>query len=194
MNPFNKLPEWTGRIEPHLVKKLYRQNADSIYDEELADTVGFALLERAYAFRQTLKAHHKNIVCCPLCEKQAYSAEPDLWKCDCGWTVSKKDYHLTYKSKQLTGESTIPMVEEYISSFTSARSYAEKMRAIDVLLHRFHWEIQNTPTRPLAVNFVNLRLRDAVKFVIELGFQENGPEAKRQFDIWLKNAVKAGYY
>ncbi len=68
------------------------------------------------------------------------------------------------------------------------------MRAIDHLLHRFHWELKNTPTRPLAVNFIDLRLWDVVRFLITLAYPEDDPEARRQYETWLANAQKSGWY
>ena len=85
-------------------------------------------------------------------------------------------------------------MEVYIREFGAARDYHAKMRAIDNLLHRFHWELQNAPTRPLAVNFIDLRLWDVVRFLITLAYPPDDPEARRQYETWLANARKSGWY
>jgi hypothetical protein len=47
---------------------------------------------------------------------------------------------------------------------------AKKMRAIDALLHRFHWDLMWSPTRPLAVNFIDPRLNECVRLIVDLAY------------------------
>ena len=186
-------PRWAPRVRAELIKKLYEENAAGIYDEELVDEIGYAFLARADSLIKTNRAHFEHIVYCPVCGALTQYADHVL-HCGCGWSLPWRDYHATYQKKQLIGENIPPLVEEYLRAFGVAQDYSAKMRAIDNLLHRFHWELQNAPTRPLAVNFIDLRLWDAVRFLITLAYPEDNPEAKRQYDVWLANAKKSGWY
>lgn len=186
-------PRWAPRVQAALIKRLYEENALGICDEALADEIGCAFLARADSLIKTNRAHYEHVVCCPVCGALTRYADHVL-HCECGWSLPWRDYHATYQKKQLIGENIPPLVEEYVRAFGAARDYAAKMRAIDNLLHRFHWELQNAPTRPLAVNFIDLRLWDIVRFLITLAYPEDDPEAKRQYDVWLANAKKSGWY
>jgi hypothetical protein len=44
------------------------------------------------------------------------------------------------------------MSGEFVTCFPSAATPAEKMLAIDTLIHGFHWYQKFGPTRPVAVN------------------------------------------
>jgi len=193
-----QIPTWAPRVDAQKIKNLYELNAQGIIDEELLDDVGYGLLARAYSFKTTLKAHHEDVATCPMCHTEIpiiNKGKKDLIECSCGWSLAWGKYHESYKGKQLTGMSVIPMVDEFIRNFEAQiNNPAGKMRVIDNLLHRFHWEIQNNPTRPVAVNFIDLTTHNAVKFIIELGFSENDFFAKEQFESWLTNAKKSGYY
>lgn len=186
-------PRWAPRVSHRLIRELYEKNAAGIYDEDLADEVGYAFLARADSLVQTNRAHYDHVVNCPVCGAMA-SYVNHILCCDCGWSLSWREYHATYQKKQLIGENIPPLVEVYIREFGAARDYHAKMRAIDNLLHRFHWELQNAPTRPLAVNFIDLRLWDVVRFLITLAYPPDDPEARRQYETWLANARKSGWY
>ena len=186
-------PRWAPRVSHRLIRELYEKNAAGMYDEELVDEIGYAFLARADSLVKTNRAHYDHIVYCPICNALTHY-EDHILRCTCGWSLPWRDYHATYQKKQLIGENIPPLVEVYVREFGAARDYHAKMRAIDNLLHRFHWELQNAPTRPLAVNFIDLRLWDVVRFLITLAYPAEDPEAQRQYDVWLENAKKSGWY
>lgn len=186
-------PRWAPRVQAAMIRRLYEQNAAGIYDDQLVDEVGYAFLARADSLLKTNRAHYDHVVTCPVCGAVARYEDRMLY-CSCGWSLSWREYHASYQKKQLIGENIPPLVEVYIWEFSAAQDYHAKMRAIDHLLHRFHWELKNTPTRPLAVNFIDLRLWDVVRFLITLAYPEDDPEARRQYETWLANAQKSGWY
>lgn len=186
------LPNWAPRVDAEKIKKLYKLDSQGIIDEFLLEDVGYALLSRAYTLRQTLRAHHEGIIYCPACQRIV--PKTDILECTCGWNLPWKEYHNTYRRKQLTGASLPPMVDQFIQEFEKANDYHSRMRSIDNLIHRFHWGIQNMPTRPVAVNFINLGLYDTVKFIIELGYCKDDEFAREQWKQWLKNAKQSGFY
>jgi hypothetical protein len=117
-----------------------------------------------------------------------------VYACACGWSTTWGAYQQNYQHRQLTGISVAAAVEEYILAWSSARTYAEKMRAVDALIHRFHVSLVRTPTRPLAVNFVDLRLSECVRVVLGLAYGAGSAASREAFDCWLDDARRAGYY
>ena len=45
---------------------------------------------------------------------------------------------------------------------------------IDKLLHGFHWSVRYGPTRPVAINLIEGRLKDVIQFLDALSF---GPDS-----------------
>lgn len=186
-------PVWAPRVSHRLIRELYEKNAAGFYDEDLADEVGYAFLARAESLVRTNDAHFYHNYFCPVCDQPVEYREHVL-HCTCGWSLPWKEYHASYQKKQLIGQDIPNLVRPYLAEFRAAREYHAKMRAIDNLLHRFHWEIRGEPTRPLAVNFIDLRLFDVVRFLISLAYPEGDEEAARQYDTWLMNAKKSRWY
>lgn len=186
-------PRWAPRVSHRLIRELYEKNAAGIYDEDLVNEIGYAFLARADSLVRTNRAHYDHVVYCPVCDALTRYVDHVLY-CNCGWSLPWRDYHASYQKKQLIGGNIPPLVEPFQREFTVARDYHAKMRAIDNLLHRFHWEFQNAPTRPLAVNFIDLRLWDVIRFLIALAYPADDPEARRQYETWLANARKSGWY
>ena len=60
-------PRWAPRVSHRLIRELYEKNAAGIYDEDLADEVGYAFLARADSLVQTNRAHYDHVVNCPVC-------------------------------------------------------------------------------------------------------------------------------
>ena len=47
---------WEPRVPKRKIRLLYETDAKGIYDEELIDDVGFALLARCQSFREAMEA------------------------------------------------------------------------------------------------------------------------------------------
>ncbi len=67
------------------------------------------------------------------------------------------------------------------------------MVLIDTLLHGFHWFFKtNEPTRPVAVNLIDLRLWDVIDFLDTLSYGEHSTpgaqETKTAWDHRIENA------
>jgi hypothetical protein len=64
------------------------------------------------------------------------------------------------------------------------------MRAIDELLHRFHWEIVGRPSRPVAVNYLNGKMHEVFDMLNDLA-HANTPEWTAQRQRWEENIRKS---
>jgi hypothetical protein len=187
---------WAPRVPAGKIARLYEADALGLPDEELLDDVGSALVARGYSFLVGNKAMMGTITCLD-CGRELPRDGGDkerVFACDCGWRMSWGGYQQRYQHQQLTGVSVATFVEDYIRAWLAAHTIPEKMRAIDALIHSFHWELERTPTRPLAVNFIDLRLNECIRFILGLAYGAGSVASREAYDRWLDNARRAGYY
>jgi hypothetical protein len=130
---------WASRVNPKLIRRLYRTAALGIVDEELIDAVGYALLARCRSILQATDAHAGRIIC-PECGNLVLR-EGGPWvrdavlDCDrCHWHARWVDYFKTYQDKHLVGGGAVQLHAEYVERFARATSAQEKMLAIDRLI------------------------------------------------------------
>jgi ribosomal protein L37AE/L43A len=193
------LPEWAPRVPPAKIQRLYELDALGIQDEELLDEVGYALLARCQSFIAANQATAGQAACAVCGRLIAHSKiKEELLHCpDCGWELTWGAYFATIQHRQLSGaEPVLELFGEYVTRFPAAASPAEKMLAIDTLIHGFHWYYKFGPTRPVAVNLIKGRLGEVVAFLDRLslgpgstpGIQETHTEWKEKLDSikWIR--------
>jgi hypothetical protein len=78
-------------------------------------------------------------------------------RCGCGWELSWKEYHKSRQKKQLSAGGIEPFLQEYLAQFPRCKTHRHKMIQIDILIHRYHWELQGDPGRPGACNLIGGR-------------------------------------
>jgi hypothetical protein len=171
-NP-HALPVWAPRIKPEKIRRLYHLDAQGIYDDELIEDVGYSLLARCESFIHAVEAV-RGRARCPLCRSVVIhrTKKEELLQCDCGWSLSWADYFATIQHKQLSGaDPVLTLFQEFVDRFPKARTAQPRMILIDTLLHGFHWYAKTgKPTRPVAVNLIELRLWDTIAFLDELTY------------------------
>ena len=117
MNIRHDFPIWAPRLSKGMIKKLYKNDAAGINDEELVDMVGYMLYNRCRSFLIAVEAFHGQ-ASCPLCEvKIRHNREKNfILICkNCNWELSWGDYFSTIQHKQLSGAKP---VLELFSQFT----------------------------------------------------------------------------
>jgi hypothetical protein len=168
---------WARRVKPETVRRLYTLDAKGIVDEELIDEVGYAMYARCQSIRIATRAH-RGIATCPRCRADVRRADPD-WKtwrkdepmaCACGWSTTWGEYHKTYQRKQLTGGGAYEMFRGFIDEWPSARTSAEKMLAIDRLIHGCHGQFKGQMGRPAACNLIEGTMMELVALLEELAY------------------------
>ena len=98
---------------------------------------------------------------------------------------------MTYKGKQYTGLSILGFAEKFISEWNNSLGDPKaQMRAIDYLLHRFHWEMTENPTRPVAVNFIDGTMSNVMQLILELAYSDD-ISRKNNKEEWLRNKASA---
>jgi len=177
---------WAPRIHPEKIRQLYLDNSKGIVNHDLLSEVGISFYARARSLITIDRIHTKGIVECPVCQTDVTVSE-NRYICRCGWNIDSKELHQTYKGKQATGASMIEFAKQFIEDWNRALGdSAKQMLAIDFLIHRFHWEMTNRPTRPVAVNFIDGTMTRINELIAELACSEDiRQQANRQ--EWIKN-------
>ena len=189
------MPVWAPRVPQHKIRQLYETDALGIYDRDLIDEVGYALLARCESFLAAVRAVAGE-ACCPRCGSIVSHAgrKEGLLRCACGWALTWGAYFSTIQHKQLSGaEPVLRLFREYVGTYPAARTARERMLLIDGLLHGFHWYYKdNTPTRPVAINLIEGRLGDVIAFLDSLTYGEHStPGTKENRDVWNERVETA---
>jgi len=173
----NFLPKWAQRVAKSKIKQLYETDAKGIYDEDLLNGVGYDLYARCQSFIEACRATSGEVIC-PVCRiviPNNLDKEHLLICPGCDRQLAWGTYFATIKHKQLSGaEPVLELFQDYVNKFPKANSSQEKMFWIDNLLHGFHWSVRYGPTRPVAINLIEGRLSDVIKFLDALSY---GPDS-----------------
>jgi ribosomal protein L37AE/L43A len=195
MRDVKVLPQWAPRVPKSKIKRLYDLDAKGIYDWALIDDVGYSLRSRCKSFITACQATSGK-ASCPVCE----TIIPHQWDkseilvCrNCDWQLTWGEYFATIQHKQLSGaEPVLELFQEFVDAYPKAKNEREKMIHIDRLLHGFHWHINYGPTRPVAINLLEGRLRDVILFLDQLSYGPGSTigivEQKVEWDRRCRNA------
>ena len=184
--------KWSERLPRNLIRRLYESDSKNMQDDELADEVGYGLYARAKNLIEINRTHGSGMIHCRSCENEIYRSADDMYNCKCGWNISQREYHLSYKGKQFISISSAQFSVEYMRKWELAvGSYADKMMAIDYLIHRFHDEFTDCTTRPAAINFIEGKSEDIIELILELAYSNDKEMYTEQMGLWLENAKKS---
>lgn len=159
---------WAPKVPQAKIQRLYTSDAQGMIDEELIDTVGWALWSRCDSILTVTAAHYGRLNC-PGCaglieHSKAWSDE-DLIEClACGWQMPWAAYHQTYRGKQLFGANAVESFETYHKAFPLAREANQKMLLIDQLIHAFHYGLTEIG-RPAGANLIQGTLKEVILFL-----------------------------
>jgi len=173
----SQLPMWARRVPKRKIRQLYETDAQGIYDLDLINDVGYALLARCESFI-TANGAREGELPCPACGETVRRVEmsrEEVLYCPCGWTLPWADYMRTMQHKQLSGaEPVLELFREFVRDFPKADTARKRMLLIDRLIHGFHWYYhqEDMPTRPVAVNLIEGKMRDVVVFLDRLTYGE----------------------
>ena len=188
---------WAPRVSQQLIRRLYETDAKGIYDDDLINEVGYALLARCASFIEANEGRGGRVkcFCCGKLIENAWTTGPATCL-DCGWQVAWNDYFPSMQGKQLSGaEPVLAAMREFIAAFAQARDPREKTLAIDRLIHQFHWytakDQRTFTTRPMAVNLIEGRMTEVVAFLDKLTYGEaSTPGMAKQQDEWRRTIKK----
>ena len=186
------IPSWAPRVPQHKIRQLYLNDANGIYDDDLIDDVGYALLARCESFLMANDAAQGRVIC-PVCSTTIlHTGTHDEVLCckQCGWEMVWKEYFATFQHKQLYGaEPVLELFRDFVKRFPSASTLHEKVLIIDTLIHGFHWNQKYGCTRPAAINLIEGKLSDVITFLDDLTYGAVNTEGVQERHAeWVKNS------
>jgi hypothetical protein len=178
---------WVSRVNPSLIIRLYKSDAEGFQDEELADELGCAIIARIediFAATDSYGADDgSKKLKCPSCGEMMKVMFPERhdthekpMECICGYKTTLYEYRKSCQDKKLHGGGAIPAFEKFVSQYTAAKDYSGKMLAIDTLIHTFHGELQGKErfSRTAAHNIIySRRNSDLVDLLNALAYSNN---------------------
>ena len=196
MEKRHTLPQWARRLPQEKIRRLYENDAKGIYDEELIDEVGFALLARCQSFIRAVQSTTGKATC-PHCGKiiEHTLKSKDVLSCEaCNWELTWNEYFNTIQHKQLSGaDPVLKIFQEYSDAFSKVQTYPQKVFLIDQLIHGFHrYLTSQRPTRPVAVNLIEGRLGEVIALLDSLSYSERStPGTKENQGKWNREVLNA---
>ena len=179
-------PVWAKKVPPHKIKKLYELNAQGIYDEELVDDVGTSIYARVDSMLMVTSSNLGKAVCIVCRTEIPHSHQKDFTlKCSkCGWSMNFGEYGNSYKKQTLNGYGVLNELNEFINKYPLAKSYNEKMFLIDWLIHTFHGNLHENPSRPTATNLIDANNAEVANLIYTLAYGEGSTVAAEEMDKW----------
>ena len=182
---------WGERLEKASVKRLYESYMAGFGFDSLLDEVGTTLYIRCSDIMYLHDARNGDWRCLS-CESRSGEAgsgprmaptgrmDPDspnsrseYHACPaCGWTKSWDGMRDTFRRKQLHSGGAVEAFTGFIKAWEAAAGDVHaKMRAVDQVIHSFHYSLRaipDLPTRAAGVNLIEGRLSDVLQFLDDL--------------------------
>lgn len=146
---------WPAKLDIYKLKQLYMLDARRIQDNILVDEIGLTLYLRCIYGKEDMQRMEKSIIRCHNCS-QELAGNSDFRQCRCGYQYSYKEYRRSYRKNNMPTGAASKVFEAFMTGWSLAKSYNEKMILIDTLLHEFHLSlISGAIHRPVAMNFID---------------------------------------
>jgi len=181
-------PTWSPKIKPQKIKKLYEQDSKGIYDEELVNDIGIALFARVESMIMVTSSNLGHPLCieCKTEIPNSYTKGFISICPNCGWTIDIFEYRASYKGQTLNGVGALPELKEFVEKYPTAKTYAEKMRMIDFLIHTFHGNLNAEPSRATATNVIEGNTGEIANLIFSLAYGDNSTATKQVLNEWLE--------
>ena len=183
----HKKPVWAKKVPPNLIRRLYEQDAKGIYDEELIDDIGMRLYARVDSMLMVTSSNLGKAICIECRTEIPHNYQRGfLLNCSkCGWSMPFGEFNDSYKKQTLHGYGALTELQEFINKYPSAKTYKEKMKLIDYLIHTFHGNLNERPSRPTATNVIEGSNAAVANFIFNLAYGEGSTVAAEELDKWL---------
>lgn len=161
---------WAPRVRPDKIRRLYRNDADGILDEDLLDEVGYGLYARCESIVRVSEAAAGRVHC-PGCGgiimPPALHAATLLHCPGCAWELTWGEYHRTWQHRELYGGGAVDAFQDFMAGWARARTPQAKMLLIDRLIHVWHWENRSDHQlgRPAGVNLIEGSRKQVLAFL-----------------------------
>jgi ribosomal protein L37AE/L43A len=132
-------PTYAPRVPVGWIVRLYRSGALGLRDNELVEKVGWRIDARCADVLMVTDSR----VRCPICQTQfdvPWIRQPGdrVSTCStCGWTITAAAFHASVRHQDLLGHARTTFTA-FVTRFPAARSYEERIRLIDRVVHAVH--------------------------------------------------------
>ena len=181
-------PTWAKKVPPDKIKRLYEQDAKGIYDEALVDDVGISLYVRVDSMLMVTSSNLGKAICIECRTEIPHNYQRSfLLVCPkCGWSIPFGEFNDSYKGQTLHGYGALSELKEFYEKYPLAKTYADKMLLIDTLIHTFHGNLSEKPSRPTATNVIDGSNASVANLIFSLAYGERSTVAAEELDIWLE--------
>jgi hypothetical protein len=130
--------KWAPKLRLEKLVRLYQLDAAGLQDEELLNDVAWTLYGRVLDVVRVASS----LGVCPYCSTEFLvrwlgEAADVRSSCPvCGWSTTAGQYHQSWEHRDLNGHSE--EFARYLEELPTVRSYAERMRLVDRLVHAAH--------------------------------------------------------
>lgn len=169
---------WAPRLQPALLGRLYESDARGLRDVELCDDVGFRLHARCGAFVLVSRGE----VECPRCASVFRVADRGASTCPgagCGWSTTQRGYRESLSRHYAHTGRALDAFAAFHRSWPAARSYEQKILAIDQLIHAFHVGEAGAPVKSVASKLLEGNKTEVVRFLDQLSARD--PSGKERW-------------
>ena len=184
----HKEPTWAKKVSPERIRKLYALDAQGVRDEALVDDVGVSLYARVDSILMVTSSNLGKAICVECRTEIPHNHDKAfVLVCPtCGWTMPYGAFSATYKRQTLNGYGALAELQAFARQYPQAKSYAEKMRLIDWLIHTFHGSMEVQPSRPTATNVIDGSNASVAHLIYSLAYGEGSTAAAEALDTWLE--------
>jgi len=164
--------KWTPCVSRHSIKRLYNLDAKLVYDEELVDEVGYAMYARCLQGRDETILNYSGKLLCHNCRTVHVSPANGIITCSCGYTYIFHEYRKSFQKARMPSGAATPFFNEFINKWERAKTYQDKMLAIDYVIHECHLNMISNVKRGFAgCNLIQGNKKQVSEFILELAYK-----------------------
>jgi hypothetical protein len=195
--------DWEPKVSLSKIRTLYMTEASGLCDDELLDDVGTSLFQRCESILEFTEAD-RGCVRCKRCAHagtitliERKTCKPaEIVKCPiCGWQVRWRVY--LNEAEKSGGNLHVghaqAAFERFVQTYPLCQLGREKILAIDLLIHEFHWILleesqdghTSVPHKPAGLNLLQGSTNQILEFLNTLTYGEKtAPELLANREWW----------
>jgi hypothetical protein len=184
---------WARRVSRAKVRRLYQSDAQGMLDLDLLDEVGYGMYARCRDMFEVQQARDSGQVPCRHCHtpipRQGHRwpharRKAERLRCGaCDWQVTWGEYYDSYSGNRMLPGSAEQAFRAYLERWPRARTPAEKLRAIDALIHDFHVNF-GIDGRPVGENVISGTKEQVVELIEGLAYGTANSPGLMARDAW----------
>lgn len=183
---FNKY-RWSPKVSRKDLTHLYNADAKMIFDEALADEIGFTLYARCVQGRDVTLAINSGRLKCHNCGN-ILLYQDGLMTCTCGHQYLFREYMRSFRKENMPSGAATHIFNAFIKDWEKARGYHVKMHLIDDLIHEFHINlVSGVKGRFIGINLIEGTKKQISDLILTLAY---GDDKEKIIETFKRNLAK----